>query len=120
MKLQYLIFSVFREGDGTCIFDARTSVLPASAPPLIDEVGAVLAWAHREFGAPSAVGDDGGWGFELTAVDEHRAPLEIAYEPGKAGISLQQPSGRMTLALTVTSSPALAASFKEALQGNVG
>lgn len=114
MKLDYLLFDHADEETGACSFDAMASVMPDRVPAVIREVEAVLGWAHRGFGAPSADTDAGEWGFELQAVGEQDAQLEIGYDFQLARASLQQSPGRVTIALTVTGSAAFAAAFREA------
>ncbi|HET8746594.1 MAG TPA: hypothetical protein VFM98_13385 [Ramlibacter sp.] len=115
MRLEYLLFDASEEDSGACSFDAMASVLPPRLTPLLQEVAAVLGWAYRAFGAPSNGGDEGEWDFELQASDEHDAALEIACDVARAQVSLPRtPAGRVTLALTVSGSPAFAEAFRDA------
>jgi hypothetical protein len=115
MQLDYLLFDFTDDEAGSCSFDAMASVLPARLPALIDEIEAVLGWAYREFGAPSAAADEGEWGFELQAMGEHEGPLEIAYDFERAGVSIPQGlGGRVTLALTLSGSHAFGSAFRNA------
>jgi hypothetical protein len=115
MQLDYLLFDFTDEESGSCSFDAMASVLPAKLPALIHEIEAVLGWACREFGAPSAAADEGEWDFELQALGEQDVPLEITYDVERARVSVQQGlRGRVTLALTLSGSHAFGAAFREA------
>lgn len=112
MPLDYLIFDPTDEEDGACSFDAMASVLPDRLPALLREVAAVLAWAHREFGAPD---DEGEWGYELQATDQAGEPVAVEYDAANARASASGASaGRITLALTVSGSRAFAEAFRAA------
>ena len=112
MPLDYLIFDPTDEEDGACSFDAMASVLPDRLPALLGEVAAVLAWAHREFGAPD---DEGEWGYELQATQEGAAPVAVEYDARSARAAMPDaPAGRVTLALTVSGSRAFADALRAA------
>jgi hypothetical protein len=112
MPLDYLIFDPTDEEDGACSFDAMASVLPDRLPSLLREVEAVLAWAHRAFGAADPEGE---WDFELQATGEGGEPVAVSYDGARAQVALPQaPAGRLTLALTVTGSAAFADAFRTA------
>lgn len=114
MQLEYLVFDTSDEENGSCSFDAMASALPARLAALIDEVEAVLGWAYRKFGPPSVEGDGTGWDFEMQAVGEQDAPLEITCNVELAQVSMPPGSvGRVTLALTISGSRAFAAALKE-------
>ncbi|VTU13678.1 hypothetical protein [Variovorax sp. RA8] len=113
MPLEYLLFDMTDEETGACSFDAMASVLADRLPALIHEVETVLAWACRNFGAPSSVEESGEWDFELQAVAEHDVPLEVTYDRERATVSIPRVPGRVTLALTLTGSRAFAAAFTE-------
>ncbi|VTU15281.1 hypothetical protein H6CHR_00178 [Variovorax sp. PBL-H6] len=113
MPLDYLLFESTDEETGACSFDAMASVLADRLPALIHEVETVLGWACLDFGAPSSVEESGEWDFELQAVAEQDVPLEITYDCERAMISMPRVPGRVTLALTLTGSPAFAAAFTE-------
>ncbi|WP_162577934.1 hypothetical protein [Variovorax sp. PBS-H4] len=102
------------EDTGACSFDAMASVLADRLPALIHEVETVLGWACRDFGPPASVEENSEWDFELQAVAEPDAPLEIAYDRERATVSMPRASGRVTLALTLTGSRAFAAAFTDA------
>lgn len=113
MRLDYLLFDFSDEEAGYCSFDSLASAVPAQLPALIHEVDAVLGWAHREFGSPSA-GDDG-WDFQLQACSDDDEPLEITFEVDTAGVSMKHgSSGRVTIALTLSGSSAFGAAFRDA------
>lgn len=114
MELQYLLFDFTDDEAGACSFDSLASVLPARLPVLLHEIEAVLAWAHREFGAPTTAADDGDWNFELQADGEDDVPMDINYDIERARVSMPAASGRVTLALTITGSRAFGAAFKDA------
>ena len=112
MQLEYLLFDFADEENGSC-FDAMASVLPAGLVPLVAEVEAVLGWAHREFGAPWAGGVLAERDFDLHAVDEDDAPLQVGYDARSERVTLAAP-GRVTLTLTVSGSRAFGAAFRGA------
>ncbi|TWO66019.1 hypothetical protein FN976_26945 [Caenimonas sedimenti] len=114
MELQYLLFDFTDEEGGACSFDAMASVLPAGLVPLLGEVEAVLGWAHREFGAPSAEGGGAEWDFDLHAADERDVPLAISYDVPRARVILAAAPGRVTLTLPVTGSRLFGAAFRDA------
>lgn len=114
MHLDYLLFDFSDDDAGACSFDAMACVRVARLPALVREVEAVLAWAHRAFGAPSGAGDEGGWDFELQATLEPDTPLPIAYDAQGARLSLAPPAeGRVTLALTLTGPGAFGAALRD-------
>jgi hypothetical protein len=116
MQLDYLLFDISDEETGSCSFDAMASAVPARREALIDEIEAVLGWAHREFGP---AGEDGEWDFELQAVDDHDLPLEITYDVESARVLMPPGSGgRVTLALTLGGTSAFGAAFREAFPGS--
>ncbi len=115
MQLDYLIFDSTDEETGSCSFDAMASVLADRLPALIGEVDAVLAWAHREFGAPQAAADEGEWDYELQAVGESDVPLEVSYDFERERVSMPLGlRGRMTITLTLSGSRAFGEAFREA------
>ncbi|MGV3572272.1 MAG: hypothetical protein ACO1PB_16865 [Ramlibacter sp.] len=115
MRLDYLLFDATDGQSGSCSFDALASVLPDRLPALMREVEAVLAWAHRAFGAPAPGMDEGEWDFALQAAEEPGGALQVRYEGAPARVRLPQPpQGRVTISLTVTGSRAFAAAFREA------
>ena len=113
MPLEYLLFELTDEETGACSLDAMASVLADRLPALIHEVETVLGWAHRDFGAPSSVEENGEWDFELQAVAEDDVPLDIAYDCEHAIVSMPCVPGRVTLSLTLTGSRAFAAAFTD-------
>jgi len=111
--LDYLLFDFSDEEGGAGSFDAMASVLPDRLPALAAEVEAVLRWAHREFGVPSA--DEGDWDFELQATCEPDTPLHAAYEPASGRLSLSPDrDARTTLSLTLSGSPSFCEAFRQA------
>lgn len=114
MSLEYLLFESTDEETGACSFDALASVLADRLPALIHEVETVLGWACRDFGAPASLEENGEWDFELQAVGEHDAPLDITYDCERAMVSMPRVPERVTLALTLTGSRAFAAAFTDA------
>jgi len=112
MELQYLLFDSSDEESGRGSFDAMASVLPARLPALLEEVAAVLRWAHARFGPPD--GDDGEWDYELQAQAEPGPPLEIRFDPPRGEVLLQDAGldARRSVTLTLSGS----ASFCEALR----
>ncbi|MBK0392705.1 hypothetical protein [Ramlibacter algicola] len=114
MHLDYLLFDSTDEPGGSCSFDALASVLPARMPALCEEIAAVLGWAHRSFGAPSAFEDADGWDFHLQGSGEHDEPLQMDYDFARNRVVMPPPRGRVTIALTVSGSPAFASAFSEA------
>ena len=111
--LDYLLFDFSDEEGGAGSFDAMASVLPDRLPALVGEIEAVLRWAHREFGAPSA--DEGDWDFELQATCEPDTPLQANYQ-ASSGRLLLSPEGhaRTTLSLTLGGSHSFCEAFRQA------
>jgi hypothetical protein len=73
MNLNYLIFDYSEDTEGTGSFDAMASTQAAHADAVRQEAAAVLAWAHKYFGAPDADTDaDGGapWRYDLQSQQE--------------------------------------------------
>jgi hypothetical protein len=115
MDLSYLLFDATDDESGAWSFDAMATVLPARLPAVLDEVGAVLRWAWREFGAPSTLGDEGGWDFDLHAMDETSAPLDITFDGEQARMPLPPGhEGRVTITLTLSGPSAFGSAFREA------
>jgi hypothetical protein len=115
MQLSYLLFDATDDDSGACSFDAMASVVPTRLPAVLDEVRAVLAWAWREFGAPSTLSDESQWHFDLQAVDETSTPLEITFDGEQARVSLPpHPKDRVTITLTISGPEAFGIAFKEA------
>lgn len=115
MHLDYLLFDFADDGTGSCSFDAMASVLPDRVPAVVHEIEAVLGWAHRGFGLPSAGADGGEWDFDLQAVGEPDVPLEITCDFDPARVSLPPGlAGRVTLTLTLGGSCAFGEAFREA------
>lgn len=113
MPLEYLLFDFSDEEGGAGSFDAMASVLPGRLPALLAEIGAVLRWAHHEFGAPS--GDEGDWDFELQATCEPDAPLHAVYDAASGRLSLSPDcAARTTLSLTLSGSPSFCQAFLHA------
>jgi hypothetical protein len=106
MELHYLDFD----------FDAMASVRPDRLQPLLEEVAAVLRWAHAAFGPAASVDDGGDWDFELQAVAEPDRPLAIRYDAASRAVELA-PCGaadRVTLTLTLGGSAAFCDACREA------
>jgi hypothetical protein len=115
MHLTYLLFDATDDDAGACSFDAMAAVAPARLAPLLAEISTVLAWAHGEFGAPSAGGDENGWDYDLQAVDDGSAPLPIRFDGRQAHLAPPpQLGGRITVTLTVSGPAAFAHAFRQA------
>ena len=113
MELSYLLFDATDDDSGACSFDAMASVMPSRLPAVLAEVSAVLAWAWREGGAPSAHGDGTGWDFDLQAADETRAPLAITFDGKEARVSLPPGfAGRVTITCTLSGPGAFGDAFR--------
>lgn len=116
--LSYLLFDTTDEESGGCAFDAMASVLSDRLPALLAEVHAVLAWATHLFGPPSSAGDGvdtDDWAFDLRAIDEAGAPLDITWDLQRAQVLLPPTvAGRLTLTLTVSGHRAFAEAFRQA------
>ena len=79
----------------------------------------MLGWAYPEFGPPSAASDDGGWSFELQAVDERDAALAVDCDlEGARAPMAQAPEGRVTMALTLSGPRAFGEAFAQAFPGS--
>ena len=117
MPLDYLLFDFSDEEGGAGSFDAMASVLPDRLPALLAEIEAVLHWAHREFGAPSA--GEGDWDFDLQATCEPDAPLGAVYDAASGRLSLSPAcEARATLSLTLSGSPAFCQAFRHAFSAS--
>ncbi|HZY18797.1 MAG TPA: hypothetical protein VFE82_09960 [Ramlibacter sp.] len=116
MELLYLDFDFSDEASGAGSFDAMASVAPPRLPALLAEVGAVLRWAARTFGAAGALHEDGEWDYELQAVAEPGTPLEIRHDPAAGAVSLAAavPAPLTTLTLTLVGTAAFCDAFRQA------
>lgn len=115
MKLYYLLFDATDDDSGAWTYDAMASVLPDRLPAVLDEVGAVLGWAWREFGAPSTLGDESQWHYDLQGVDEANTPMDITFDGEQARMSLPPKlQGRVTITLTISGPGAFGEAFREA------
>jgi hypothetical protein len=115
VELSYLLFDPTDDESGAWSFDAMASAVPARLPAVLDEVGAVLGWAWREFGTPSTLGDESQWHFDLQAVDETSTPLDITFDGEQARMSIPPPQhGRVTITLTISGPEAFGIAFKDA------
>lgn len=115
MELSYLLFDVTDDDSGACSLDAMASVLPSRLPAVLDEVASVLGWAWREFGAPSTLGDESQWHFDLQAVDETSTPLDVTFDGEQARMPpLPQLQGWVTITLTISGPGSFADAFGEA------
>jgi hypothetical protein len=113
MDLHYLLFDFSDDGSGAGSFDAMAAVRPDRMPALLGEIGAVLRWAHRAFGAAGAVREEGEWDFDLQAVADPNRPLSVAYDAASGEVRAGDAGGALTtVTLTLTGSPA----FCEALR----
>ena len=93
MELHYLDFEFSDDASGHGSFDAMASVRPDRLPPLLQEVAAVLAWAHAAFGPPAPIDEGGEWDYALQAQEEPGQPLRIAYDPAAGAVSLAPGGG---------------------------
>lgn len=115
MDLAYLLFDFTDEESGDCSFDAMASVLPQRLPALLQEVEAVLQWAHREFGPPAASADATGWDFDLQGTDDAGEPVQAAYDAARGRVGVEtQGSGRLTLSLTLGGPATFCEAFRHA------
>lgn len=115
MELAYLIFDFTDEESGDGSFDAMASVLPDRLPALLQEVEAVLRWAHQRFGTPSASEGLGEWDFDLHGTTEAGAPWPIAYDAGRGTVAYAHPGEeRTTLTLAISGSRGFCEAFEEA------
>jgi hypothetical protein len=118
VHLRYLEFDFSDEDSGRGSFDAMASVLPDRLPELLAEMAAVLRWAHRAFGPPGVLHDEGEWDCELQGTAEPDVPLLVTFDAVGGALSLAPPPGphRTTLTLTLGGSPAFCAAFREAFE----
>jgi hypothetical protein len=116
MELHYLDFEFSDEDSGRGSFDAMASVVPRRLPPLLEEIAAVLRWAHAGFGTPASLDDGGEWDFDLQAVAEPDRPLPVRYDAGRGEVELGSWDAalRVTLTLTLGGSPAFCNACREA------
>lgn len=88
MQLAYLDFDYSEDALGHGSFEAMASVHSAALAALLDEVRAVLEWAHAHFSDQPAPLDEGGvWDYSLDGQREWSAPDVLCYDP---------PSGQIT------------------------
>jgi hypothetical protein len=112
MDLHYLTFDFSDEESGRGSFDAMASVLPERLPALLDEVGAVLRWAHADFGAP---GEDADWDYGLQATLEPDTPLPLRWDAAARAVRIDgKPAGRTTVTFTIGGTPAFCRGLQEA------
>jgi hypothetical protein len=117
MELHYLDFDFSDEDSGAGSFDAMAAVRPDRMPALLGEIGSVLRWAHRAFGAAGAVQEEGEWDYDLQAVADPNRPLSIAYADSSGQVTVVGAGGALTtVTLTLTGSPA----FCDALRQRFG
>lgn len=116
MELHYLDFEFSDEDSGRGSFDTMASVVPQRLPPLLEEIAAVLRWAHAGFGPPASLDDGGEWDFDLQAVAEPDRPLAVRYDAGRGEVELGSSDSalRVTLTLTLGGSPAFCNACREA------
>lgn len=110
MDLHYLSFDFSDEDSGRGAFDAMAAVLPGRLPALLEEVGAVLRWAHAHFGAP---GDDADWDYDLQAIAEPGTPLPVHWDAAAVRL-VGQPTTRTTVTFTIGGTPAFCQGLQEA------
>ena len=116
MELHYLDFEFSDEDAGHGSFDAMASVVPHRLPPLLEEVAAVLRWAHAAFGAPAALEDGGDWDFDLHAIAEPDRPLAVRYDAATSEVDLAGAgaAARVTLTLTLGGTSVFCRALREA------
>lgn len=115
MDLDYLLFDFTDDESGAGSFDAMASVLPQRLPALLNDVEAVLQWAHRHFGPPAASADEAGWDFDLQATDDAGQAVTLAYDAARGhAILAPQASGRLTLSLTLGGPATFCDAFRHA------
>lgn len=115
MTLHFLDFDYSEDDEGTATWDAIASVPAHRLPQLQDEVAAVLAWAHGEFGALRGPVEDGGlWDYDLHCERDGQPLLTLAFEPRTGQLlppTAAQPGERVTLTLTINGAAAFAEAF---------
>lgn len=118
MTLSFLDFDYSEDDDGNGTFDAMAAVSPAQWPALQDEVHRVLAWVHREFpGLRGPLEDGGQWDYELQGLREVPSPVELQFDETNGQLKVAEGAPgqpRMTLAFTLTGTPAFCAALREA------
>lgn len=116
MELHYLDFEFSDEDSGRGSFDAMASVRPERLPPLLEEVAAVLRWAHAGFGPPAPLDEGGEWDFDLQALAEPDQPLAVRYDAATCAVELGAAgdAARLTLTLTLGGTPAFCRACREA------
>lgn len=115
MELHYLDFEFSDEDSGHGSFDAMASVVPQRLAPLLEEIAAVLRWAHAGFGPPASLDDGGEWDFDLQGVAEPDRPLAVRYDAGRGEVELGSwgAASRVALTLTLGGTPAFCSAFRE-------
>ncbi len=117
MALNYLDFDYSEGSDGSVTWDAMASVPAARRSALLDEVAAVLTWAHRAFGAQRGALEDGAeWDYVVQAVAETATPQLLRYNEETGVLDAQDEAAstpRYTLSLSLSGTPAFSAALRE-------
>ena len=115
MQLEFLDFDYSEDEEGTATWDAVASVPATRLPQLEQEILALLAWAHEEFGPLRGPVETGGlWDYDLQCERDGRPLLALSYAP-KIGHLEPRPQPlqheHVTLTLSLSGGPAFAEAF---------
>ncbi len=115
MHLRYLDFDYSEDDAGHGVFDAMASVRPDQLAALHAEIGAVLGWAHAQFGDPGPLDDDGEWDADIGGVTETSVSQTLAFDPASGRLTATPGvagPARHTLSLSISGRPAFCAEFR--------
>lgn len=115
MTLHFLDFDYSEDEEGTATWDAVASVPTDRLPELLEEITALLDWAHTEFGALRGPVETGGlWDYDLQCERDGLPLLALGFDIHERQIHPRpqsQPQAWVTLTLTLSGGPAFAAAF---------
>lgn len=116
MSLNYLEFDYSEDTEGVGSYEAMASVGPAQLAAVLDEVAAVLAWAHEAFaGERGPVAEGAAWDYDLQGQREYTVHEALHFDAGRgAVVTGPEDIGvpRHTVTLTLTGGPAFCEAFR--------
>lgn len=116
MNFQFLEFDSSEDSEGLVCWDALAQPAPHHTLAMLQEVTALLAWAHRQGQyAPGPLEDGADWDFDLQIHDGH-VPIETQWSSARQTLDLSptpQANTRISLSLSLSGTPAFAEAFRE-------
>lgn len=103
MSLRFLEFDLSEDTEGLHTWDALASPGVAHTGPLLAEVQALTQHLAQQLGAPGPVDEGHAWDMDLQIHDDQGQTCALE--------ATAPPQGRITLALTLSGGPDLAASL---------